>query len=789
MADRVIELVVKVKDDGSKSLTGLGKAFVATTGVMATAVTKFAIDAAPLEGISGAFEGIAESSGRSADEMLDALKRGSTGMVAQRDLMMTYNQAAQLVSTTFANQLPEAMGYLGKVSAATGQDMGFMLDSLVKGVGRLSPMILDNLNVQVQLSDATARASAMFGVQADQLSKTQVQAGMMAVVMDKLRENTAAMPDVAGSAAQQLGELKATFTDLKDSIGTMALPALKAVLDVINSLNPGTLALAAGLGTAGMAALKFGGGLKGLASSLGTTQLGLVAATAAVVAWGVAWEKWQDLQNEVTKGIEESGAAISDWAGEAEGMIDEGESLSAVVERMSARVREADEAFHKDGNILEDLGAAYARNRGEVEIMGQAQEEMHGIILAGTTSWETYTATVQQYNDAVGNQHAQITALTEAQFQMNLRSQEYADGAGELRYAMLRLGETTTATSETFSWNTQTVGEAPPVFDATATAAGAAAAAEMQAADAAARMAEQEAVAQQAAIASAESYEQLATSLMGATDQKIANTLVGMLDPETMGATAFVTAATTIGTTFGTMDEKSIALAQNLPSLATALSDQVIPAESADEALKLLIADAEDGDVVFAAIKEQFEQMPAPIGEVADKADLLGRNIELAIVPMDELPGSAETAAAQVGALGEKVGAMGVDMENATDRADRLATALDKLDREVVVSVSYKTTGSPPPNIPEFQTGIRSVPQDMLAYIHQGEMLIPREIAESLRGERSGSVGAGGYGGGGIVIEGPLVGSAVVRSDRDLEELADLVVDRLRERVLLRGAY
>jgi len=131
---------------GKAAMYGLG-ALAAAGGVAGAAMAKLAIDAAPLEGIEKAFEGIAEASGKSADEMLRALEKGSAGMIAQRDLMKSYNLAAQLVGDQFANQLPEAMGYLGKVAAATGEDMGFMMDSLVRGVGRLSPMILDNLGI------------------------------------------------------------------------------------------------------------------------------------------------------------------------------------------------------------------------------------------------------------------------------------------------------------------------------------------------------------------------------------------------------------------------------------------------------------------------------------------------------------------------------------------------------------------------------------------------------------------------------------------------------------------
>ena len=229
-----------------KGIAGVGKAAgkIALGGmaVLGTATValgagfiKLASDAASLEGIRDAFAGIAQSAGTSQEAMLAALKKGSLGMVTQRDLMATFNEAAQLVGTTFATQLPDAFGYLSKVSAATGQDMGFMIDSLVKGVGRMSPMILDNLGIQVTLADATANAAEQFGVEADELSKTQLQTGMMNVVLEKLAENTAAMPEVAGTAAQAQAAFGVALKDTKDAIGLALLPAFTSLMKIVTT--------------------------------------------------------------------------------------------------------------------------------------------------------------------------------------------------------------------------------------------------------------------------------------------------------------------------------------------------------------------------------------------------------------------------------------------------------------------------------------------------------------------------------------------------------------------------
>ena len=168
--------------------------------------------------------------------MLAAMQKGSLGMISNTELMRQFNLANQLVGEDFAKKLPDAMGLLGKVSAATGEDLGYLMDSLTRGVGRLSPMILDNLGIQVDMNQAYEDYAASIGKAADELTKSEQQAAVMAQVMTKLEENTANMPGVAGSAAQQMAAFSATLQNAKDTIGVALIPALTALIENLTPL-------------------------------------------------------------------------------------------------------------------------------------------------------------------------------------------------------------------------------------------------------------------------------------------------------------------------------------------------------------------------------------------------------------------------------------------------------------------------------------------------------------------------------------------------------------------------
>ena len=217
---------------------GLGAAAIGLGAVGAGAL-KLARDAAPIKGIQDSFIALGESAEFSSDKMLSSLQDSSAGMVTNTDLMTSFNKAAQLVSVDFAKTLPDSMGAFGKVAAATGEDVGFLMDSYVTGIGRLSPMILDNLGIQVDLVQAYEDFAAANGLVASELTKSQQQTALANQANEMLLANTAAMPEVFGSAEQKFASLGVTFKNIKDQVGVALLPVFTKLLDVVGPMLSG----------------------------------------------------------------------------------------------------------------------------------------------------------------------------------------------------------------------------------------------------------------------------------------------------------------------------------------------------------------------------------------------------------------------------------------------------------------------------------------------------------------------------------------------------------------------
>lgn len=228
-------MVSNVQSAGKVVLASVA-GIAAGVGVAGAALLDMAKDASVLEGVEEAFDGLVTSTGRGSREMLRSLTEASAGMANQQELMLSYNKAAQLVSTTFANQLPDAMDELTKVASATGQDMGFLIDSLVVGVGRLSPMILDNLGIQVSLTEAYEAYAASIGKSADELSKAEQQTALMNQVMEKLEENTANLPDVLGQTDTKMAQFESRMENIRFEIGRRVLPVFDGLITAANGV-------------------------------------------------------------------------------------------------------------------------------------------------------------------------------------------------------------------------------------------------------------------------------------------------------------------------------------------------------------------------------------------------------------------------------------------------------------------------------------------------------------------------------------------------------------------------
>lgn len=192
--------------DAEKGVSSFGsklKSFAAAAGlaVAAQQLIKYGAEAVKLaaktEGIKNAFDNLNNPA------LLDNLRKATRNTVADVDLM-----AAAVKANNFhisLQALPRYFEFAQQRARATGESVDYLVESIVTGIGRKSPLILDNLGIS--LTDIN-----------EELKRTPDYAQAVGNIME--REMAKGGESVA-TTADSLEQLKAAMTNLKAEVGDM----------------------------------------------------------------------------------------------------------------------------------------------------------------------------------------------------------------------------------------------------------------------------------------------------------------------------------------------------------------------------------------------------------------------------------------------------------------------------------------------------------------------------------------------------------------------------------------
>lgn len=141
-------------------------------------------------------------------ELLGRLKQATGGTVSELELMKSTIQAANFGIEI--SKLPDLFKFATLRAQQTGQSIDYLVSSIVLGIGRKSPMILDNLGISlIRLREK------LKGVGAESASVAQ----MTQVVSEIMNEDLGKMANFAENAKTSLDRLAASWNNLKAAIG------------------------------------------------------------------------------------------------------------------------------------------------------------------------------------------------------------------------------------------------------------------------------------------------------------------------------------------------------------------------------------------------------------------------------------------------------------------------------------------------------------------------------------------------------------------------------------------
>lgn len=234
---KVFERIAK----GSNSLTASLKGLVA--GMAALGISMKAVDfaklAADAEQAADAFGKVVSDMGENAEVEFEKIKQASKGLISDADMRQSATTALSLGVPL--KSLAQLMEVARVKSREMGTDVKSAFEDLATGIGRGSPMILDNLGLTIKLGEANQKMAASLGKTVEQLTKQEKIQALTNAVIEAGASSVKRYADASLSSKERMQAMNASLDNLKVKIGNALLPLLekaaKAVTEWANNID------------------------------------------------------------------------------------------------------------------------------------------------------------------------------------------------------------------------------------------------------------------------------------------------------------------------------------------------------------------------------------------------------------------------------------------------------------------------------------------------------------------------------------------------------------------------
>jgi len=237
---RVVEIIIRGKDEISRSLGGIsgnllglsgtaakfGLVGVGAIGAVGGVLAKLALDAAEGEAVERSFDNLAESIGTTSDVILDEMAPATLELLNNDELALV---GVKLLTSGLADN-KEEMALIAGTAVRLGRAVG----------KEALPSVEDFTNM---LMTGSTRALKEFGLSAEEVTTRakelkDANAGMtdqqafLQAALDISQEKLKLTGDEAGTLAQdKIEALRTKFENVTDELGEALLPALGTLLD------------------------------------------------------------------------------------------------------------------------------------------------------------------------------------------------------------------------------------------------------------------------------------------------------------------------------------------------------------------------------------------------------------------------------------------------------------------------------------------------------------------------------------------------------------------------------
>lgn len=154
---------------------------------------------------------------------LEQLRRSTKGLVTDLELMKRATAAGNF--GIGIGEMGNLLAFATRRAQETGQAVDYLVDSIVTGIGRKSPLILDNLGIS-----AAQLRSKLNGVSVEAASVAEVSRAVGEIATEQLR----LMGEAAVTTTDRIGQLRTRWENFKASVGVGLQESALAFYDVFD---------------------------------------------------------------------------------------------------------------------------------------------------------------------------------------------------------------------------------------------------------------------------------------------------------------------------------------------------------------------------------------------------------------------------------------------------------------------------------------------------------------------------------------------------------------------------
>ena len=258
MSNKQLSIILKLRDEATKRLEGVRgslqrfanswkKNWLAITAAVTASIMalhkawELMELGAKAEQQKQAFKNLAASLGRSADKIIEDLRRMSGETMSTSHIMEKASQA--MILGIDPTKLAKMMEISRASARAFGKDVGFMFESIAVGVGRQSKLILDNLGIIVSAGDAYEKYAKTLGKSAKELTEMERKQAFLNATLEAGERILQQIDTSTMTNLEKMQKLKAGWQDLAEKIGQSLWLVLGFIQGFMNQIISGFFTL------------------------------------------------------------------------------------------------------------------------------------------------------------------------------------------------------------------------------------------------------------------------------------------------------------------------------------------------------------------------------------------------------------------------------------------------------------------------------------------------------------------------------------------------------------------